>query len=252
MKENHRVESLQALSQSARRKRIRQFESSARVYAHSFDNANESKLSDESCALIYKESQRLDTPPPSNRVLRRSKSPGQRPERSWHPGPIQALLTAGSLAFLCLMFLLLMGNIHPVPTKLTLQRDAAELARLETQLRLGDSHAETRSLPAAAASNAGTERIDVQPEKHSEFEAPKPILVASRLGSAGRRKEASSGEERPRPSKRGLEVRRNYVRNLQSQTPIAPTPQPNRQQGLGSFFSAMGRALGFSARRDPL
>jgi hypothetical protein len=48
MKENHRVESLKALSQSARRKRIRRFESSARVYAYSFDNANESKLSSES------------------------------------------------------------------------------------------------------------------------------------------------------------------------------------------------------------
>ena len=67
MKENHRVESLKALSQSARRKRIRRFESSARVYAYSFDNANESKLSDESSTLIYKESQRLDAPPPGNR-----------------------------------------------------------------------------------------------------------------------------------------------------------------------------------------
>jgi hypothetical protein len=234
MKENHRVESLKALSQSARRKRIRRFESSARVYAYSFDNANESKLSDESTTLIYKESQRLDAPPPSNRVLRRSNSPSQRPERSWHPGPIQALLTAGSLAFLCLIFLLSMGDIHLAPTKLTLQRDAAELARLETQLRVGDSHTETRSLPAAAASDAGTERVDVQPEKHSEFEAPKPTLIASRMGSMGRRREPSSGEERPRPFKRGLEGRPNYVRNLQSQRPIAPTRQPNKQQGLGN------------------
>jgi hypothetical protein len=234
MKENHRVESLKALSQSARRKRIRRFESSARVYAYSFDNANESKLSDESTTLIYKESQRLDAPPPSNRVLRRSNSPSQRPERSWHPGPIQALLTAGSLAFLCLIFLLSMGDIHLAPTKLTLQRDAAELARLETQLRVGDSHTETRSSPAAAAPDAGTERVDVQPEKHSEFEAPKPTLIASRMGSVGRRREPSSGEERPRPFKRGLEGRPNYVRNLQSQRPIAPTRQPNKQQGLGN------------------
>ena len=234
MKENHRVESLKAFSQSARRKRIRRFESSARVYAYSFDNANESKLSNESTTLIYKESQRLDAPPPSNRVLRRSNSPSQRPERSWHPGPIQALLTAGSLAFLCLIFLLSMGDIHLAPTKLTLQRDAAELARLETQLRVGDSHTETRSSPAAAASDAGTERVDVQPEKHSEFEAPKPTLIASRMGSVGRRREPSSGEERPRPFKRGLEGRPNYVRNLQSQRPIAPTRQPNKQQGLGN------------------
>ena len=145
-----------------------------------------------------------------------------------------------------------MQDIHPAPTKLTLQRDAAELVRLETQLRVGDSHTETRSLPSPAVFNAGTERVDVQPEKHSEFEAPKPTLIASRMGSVGRRREASSGEERPRSSKRGLEGRANYVRNLQSQRPIAPTRQPNKQQGSGSFFSAIGRALGFSTRRDPL
>ncbi len=252
MKENHRIESPKALSQSARRKRIRRFESSARVYAYSFDNANESKLSDESSTRIYKESQRLDAPPPNNQVLRRSNSPSRRPERSWHPGPIQALLTAGSLAFLCVISLLLMQDIHPAPTKLTLQRDAAELVRLETQLRVGDSHTETRSLPSPAVFNAGTERVDMQPEKHSEFAAPKPTLIASRMSSAGRKREAGSGEEHPRPFKRGLEGRANDVRSLQSQSPIAPARQPNKQQGLGSFFSAMGRALGFSTRRDPL
>ena len=57
-----------------------------------------------------------------------------------HPGPIRALLTAGSLAFLCVISLLLMQAIHPAPTKLTLQSDAAELLRLEAQLRVGDSH----------------------------------------------------------------------------------------------------------------
>jgi hypothetical protein len=209
MKENHRFESLKALSQSARPKRIRRFESSARVYAYTFDNANESKLSDESSILIYKESQRLDAPPPSNRLLRRSNSPSQRPERSWHPGPVRALLTAGSLAFLCVISLLLMQDIHPAPTKLTLQRDAAELVRLETQLRVGDSHTETRSLPSSAVSNAGTERVDAQPEKHSEFAATKPTLIASRMSPAGRTREADPGEEHPRPSKRGLEGRAN-------------------------------------------
>src|SRR5260370_7686545 len=123
MKENHRVESLKALSQSARRKRIRRFESSARVYAYSFDNANESKLSHESSILIYKESQRLDAPPPSNRVLRRSNSPSQRPERSWHPGPIQPLLTTVSLAFLCAISLLLIQDIHPPPPNPTPHTD---------------------------------------------------------------------------------------------------------------------------------
>jgi hypothetical protein len=214
--------------------------------------AKESKLSDESCALIYKGSQRSGAPPPSNRVFQRSNWPGQRPERRWYPGPIQALLTAGSLAFLSVFFLLLMQDIHPAPTKLTLQKDAAELARLETQLRVGDSHTETRSLPSAAVSNAGTERVDTQPEKHSEFEGPKPTLITNRMSSVGRTREAGSGEEHPRTLKRGLEGRTNYVRSVQSQRPIASTGQPNKQQGLGSFFSSMGRALGFSTRRDPL
>ena len=104
MKENHKIESLEALSKSV-----------------------------------------------SRNGIRRSNSPSWRIERSWHPGPIQAVLTAGSLAFLCVISLFLMQDIHPAPTKLTLQRDAAELVRLETQLRVGDSHTETRSLPSSAA-----------------------------------------------------------------------------------------------------
>jgi hypothetical protein len=254
VKENHRVESLEALSKGARRKRIRRFESSARVYVYSFDNANESRLSDESSTRIYQNSQRLDAPPPNNQVLRRSNSDNQRPERSWHLRSIQALLTTGSLAFLSVISLLLMEDIHPVPTKLTLQKDAAELARLETQLRLGDSHPETRSLPSAAASNAGTERIEVQPEEHSGLETPKSTLIASRISSVARKRDAGSGEAKKnlRLFKKGLEGRPNNVRNLQSQRAIATTLQPYKHEGLGSFFSAMGRALGFSTHRDPL
>ena len=201
-----------------------------------------------------KESQRLDAPRPNNRVLRRSNSHSQRPERSWHPGPIQALLATGSLAFLCVIFLLLMQDIRLVPTKLTLQKDAAELARLETQLRLADSHSETRSLPSAAASDAGTERIDVKTQEHFEFEAPKSALIASRMSSVDRKRDAGSGEAKKhlRPFKRGLDGRPDYVRNLQSQRTIAPTRQQYKLQGLGSFFSAMGRALGFSTHRDPM
>jgi hypothetical protein len=144
VKENHRFESLEILSKGAKRRRIRRFESSARVYVYSFDNANESKLSDQSSTRIYQESQRLDAPPPNNRVLRRSNSHSLRPQRNWHPGSIQALLATGSLAFLCVIFLLLMQDIHPAATKLILQKDSAELARLETQLRLDDSHTELK------------------------------------------------------------------------------------------------------------
>ena len=178
----------------------------------------------------------------------------QRPGRSWHPGPIQVLLATGSLAFLSVISLLLMEDIHPAPTKLTLQKDAAELARLERQLRLSDSHPETRSLPLAAASNAGTQGIDVQAQGHSEFEAPKSAFIASPISSVGRKMDTGSGEAKKhlRPFKRGLESRPDYFRNLQKQRAISPRQQPYKQQGLGSFFSAMGRALGFSTHRDPL
>lgn len=135
--------------------------------------------------------------------------PSRRPARSWHPGPIQALLTTGSLAFLCVISLLLIGNIQPAPTKLTLQRDAAELVRLETQRPVVDSHTETRSLPLPAVSKTGTERTDVKPEKHSEFAAPKPTLIASHMSSAGRKMEPGSGEEHPRPPKEVWKVERN-------------------------------------------
>jgi hypothetical protein len=238
----------------ARLNRIRRFESSARVFMYRFVNANESKLSHQSSTRTYKESQRLDTPPPNNRVLRRSDSHSQRPERSWRPDPVQTLWVTGSLAFLCVIFLLLMQDIHPAPTKLTLQKDATELARLETQLRLSDSNSETRGLPSAAASDAGTERIDVRTEENSEFEAPKSALIASRTSSVGRKRDAGSGEAKNhlRSFKRGMEGRPDYARNLQSQRTTGTSRQQYKQQGLCSFFSAMGRALGFSTHRDPL
>jgi len=93
-------------------------------------------------------------------------------------------------------FLLLMQDIRLVPTKLTLQKDAAELARLETQLRLADSHSETRSLPSAAASDAGTERIDVKTQEHFEFEAPKSALIASRMSSVDRKATPARARQR--------------------------------------------------------
>jgi hypothetical protein len=58
--------------------------------------------------------------------IRRLNSPSRRIERSWHPGPIKAVLTAGSLAFLCVISLFLMQDIHPAAAKLPPQRPAAE------------------------------------------------------------------------------------------------------------------------------
>ena len=188
------------------------------------------------------------------KLIRRSNSHTQRPQRSWHLGPIQALLAIGSLAFASVIFLLLIQDIHPAPAKLTLQKDAAELARLETQLRLGNSHTETRSLPSAAVPNAGTERVDGQPEEYSEFQAAKSTLIASRMTTVDRKRGTGSGavKKHLRAFRRDLERRPDYIRNLQSQRAIASTRQQYKQQGLGSFFSGMGRTLGFSIHRGPL
>jgi hypothetical protein len=70
------------------------------------------------------------------------------------------------------ILVILVQNIHPAPDQLTLQKDAAELASRETQSRKNDCQIEAQASPLVAASNAGTERIAVQPEEHSEFEAP--------------------------------------------------------------------------------
>jgi hypothetical protein len=159
------------------------------------------------------------------------------------------------LACCFMIFLIVMQEIHPTPTKLTLQKDSAELSRLETQLRPDDdSRPETAGLPPAATSNAGRESIYVQPEEHSEFEAPKSALIASNMSSTVPKKDADTGEAKkhPGPFKRGMKARPDYVRNLQSQRALARTRQQYKQQGLGSFFSAMGRALGFSHQREPL
>ena len=55
VKENHRVESLGILPEGAKRKRIRWFESSARVSIYSFDKASESERSDQPSTRTYEE-----------------------------------------------------------------------------------------------------------------------------------------------------------------------------------------------------
>jgi hypothetical protein len=93
--------------------------------------------------------------------------------RSWRPDPVQTLLAIGLSASLCVTLVILIQDIHPAPDKLTLQKDAAELASLESQSRMDDSPTEPRSLASATACTAGINRLDAQAEKRPQSETPK-------------------------------------------------------------------------------
>lgn len=89
--------------------------------------------------------------------------------RSWRPGPIQTLLATGLSAFLGVALVILILGIHTAPDKLTLRKDAAELASLVTQSRLDDPHTEARSLPSATATDPGIDRVDAQPDERPQL-----------------------------------------------------------------------------------
>src|SRR5262249_13882899 len=97
--------------------------------------------------------------------------------RNWCPGPIQMLLATGLFASLGVTLVILIQNIHPAPDKLTLQKDASELASLGKQSRMGDSHIEARTPPSATAGSARIDRVDARPEERLQSEALKLSLI---------------------------------------------------------------------------
>jgi hypothetical protein len=147
------------------------FRNSDRVFAHGFDNAAGWKRSGHPPTGIEKASESLAVPTRNIPILRRSKNlHSRRSVGSKRFDPIRTTLPAtGSLAFLCVILVILVQNIRPAPDKLTLQRDAAELASLETQSRKGDCQIEARNTPSAAASNIESDLIDPQPEERSQL-----------------------------------------------------------------------------------
>jgi hypothetical protein len=171
-----------------------------------------------------------------------------RPGRNWCPNPIQMLLATGFFASLGVSLVILIQGIHPAPDKLTLQKDASELASLAKQSQMEDSHIEARTLPSPTAGSAGIDRVDVRSEERLQSEGLKSSLIASRLSSVDRKSDTDSGATRePKASKRDLEGRTSNLRNPQRQRPVAPTPQRYEQRGLSSLFAAIGRALHFSS-----
>lgn len=221
-----------------------------RVFAHSFDNAAGWKASNHSRIGIEREPQKLGVPARNIPILGRPKiSRPIRTGRGRRPGPIQTLLATGLSGFLGVALVILILGIHPAPDKLMLQKDAAELASLETQSRLDDSHTEAPSLPSATATNAGIDRVDAQPDERPQSEAPKSRLIASRASAVERKRDTDSGGARKqlRAFKRDLEGRSDNVRNPQRQTALASTRERYGQRGLSSFFAGISHALGFSS-----
>jgi hypothetical protein len=168
-----------------------------------------------------------------------------RPGRNWCPGPVQMLLATGLFASLGVTLAILIQDIHPAPDKLTLQKDASELASLEKQSRMNDSHLEARTLPSATAGSAGIDWVDARRKERFESESS---LIASRTSSVDRNTDTDSGATRePKAFKREIKGRTSYLRNPQRQRPITPTRQRYEQRGLSSLFAAIGRALHISS-----
>ena len=168
--------------------------------------------------------------------------------KNWRPNPIQMLLATGLFATLGVTLVILIGDIHPAPDKLTLQKDASELASLEKQSRMDDSHIEARTLASAAAGSAGIDPVDAQPEERLQSESLKSSSIASRASSVDPKSDTDPGATtEPKVFKRHIEGRTSNLRNPQRQRPVTPTRQPYEHRGLSSLFAAIGRALHFSS-----
>lgn len=96
--------------------------------------------------------------------------------RGWRLDRTGMLLTGGGVAFLCVIFGVLMQFIRPAPDKLTIQKDSAELSRVEAQTQADNIRTEAMML--ATASNAGGNRISSKAKDHSQSKAGQPRPVA--------------------------------------------------------------------------
>ena len=225
-------------------------QNSDRICAHTFEDAAGRKLSDHCSAGTVKESRRFGVRSRNIAVLARSENVRtSREVRSWPPDPIRILLVTGALAFIGVTLVILIQDIHPAPDKHTLEKDAAELASLDTQSHMGHSYIEAQSLSLTRASSAGIDRVDAPPEELSQPELAKSRLTASMASPVDRKKDTDSREvmKQSRAFKRDLKGRADNIRNPQRQTALAATRQQPNQSGLISLFSAIGRALHLSS-----
>jgi hypothetical protein len=216
---------------------------------HSFGDAAAWKSLDHSGIEMETDSKRLSILPRKITVLKHSGSLASARAGSWRPWPIQTLPVIGFLAFLGVTFVILVQNIHLPPDRRTLEKDAAELACLETQSRTNDYHTEMRSVPLAAADSAAIGRFDLLLEQQSQSEASKSALIASRASSPdlNQNTDSSSVKKQLRPFKRDLARRGDHVRNPQRERSVSSTRQRHEQKGPSSLFAGLWHALGFSS-----
>ena len=145
------------------------------------------------------------------------------------------LLIAGSAVFLFTIFAVAMGAIRPAPDKLTRQKDAAELARLEAPPQVAAT--ELRDSPPVTASNVKIDRSQAELKEHSRAKTREATLVDGHIRSASPKTDSASQE-----AKRQLKAWKQYQREQS----IAARRQRDSQQG--SFFYALSRALGLSTQ----
>ena len=152
------------------------------------------------------------------------------------PQRIPTLLIAGCAVLLCAVFAVAMEAIRPIPDKLTRQKDAAELSRIEARAQVAST--ELRDSPPATASNAGIDRNPAEPKEHFQAKTREARLVDGRTHPISQKNDSVSRE-----AKRQLKAWKDYQR----EQAIAARRQPYAEQG--SFFNALSRALGFSTQQ---
>jgi hypothetical protein len=224
------------------------FKDSHMVFAHSFDSTAGWKASDNSGRETEWESQGLLVQPRSTPILGRAKSlltTGTR--RSRRLAPILATVGVLLSGFVGTVVVILVLGIHPAPDKVTLRKDAAELASLEMQSRMNASFTEVQSLPSPMADNAEIDLVAARPVDLLQSEVPKLTLIPSRASSPEQKRNSNSGTAKKlRGSRRGPEGRLDSARNPRSRRQVAPTQQRYEQKGPNSFLASISRALGFS------
>ena len=146
------------------------------------------------------------------------------------PQPIATLLIAGCAAFFCGMFAAAMGEIRPAPDKITRQKDAAELARIE-------AHAQVTGTELRDSPRVTRNQNQAELKEHSRSKTREATLVDGHTRSVGPKNDSASQE-----AKRQLKAWKEYQRELS----IAARRQRYAQQG--SFFYALSRALGLSTQ----
>jgi len=169
--------------------------------------------------------------------------PAQKPARPLWLARRKTLLTARSLAFLCLMFVVLANLIHPAPDKVTKQRDAAELSRVEAQSQVDNARLAT---PAPAPiSNVDDGPTSSKAKDYSESKARQPRSIARHTGSVDKKTDFASNEANEEPRTLKNYRQRQRERDLQRQQAVDASRQRYAQQETAPFLRAIRRLFGF-------